>query len=145
MKRLNKEFSLNINSNISLLYGTTDRMNPLVIYLIGKGWVLPQYECDYNVIFDEIISSFRKDIKTSIEENNIFTSKYICNVEINTKKMEVGKKTYFTFDVYFKQKEKPLIGLKEIEPHLKKVFIHALRNFENNFLENSFIITKGKH
>lgn len=36
MKRLNKEYSLEINEYIDVKYGSIDKLNPLVIYITCK-------------------------------------------------------------------------------------------------------------
>lgn len=36
MKRLNKEYSLDINEYIDVKYGSVDKLNPLVIYVSCK-------------------------------------------------------------------------------------------------------------
>jgi hypothetical protein len=36
MKRLNKEYSLEINEYIDVKYGSIDKLNPLVIYVTCK-------------------------------------------------------------------------------------------------------------
>lgn len=41
MKRLNKEYSLDINEYIDVKYGSIDKLNPLVIYVTCKRLGLP--------------------------------------------------------------------------------------------------------
>lgn len=42
MKRLNKEYSLDINEYIDVKYGSVDRNNPIVIYVTCKRMDLPR-------------------------------------------------------------------------------------------------------
>ena len=68
MKRLNKEYSLDINEYIDVKYGSVDKLNPVVIYVSCKGWVCPECENDYDETINLIFRNeeMRKNCKVSL-------------------------------------------------------------------------------
>ena len=59
MKRLNKEYKLDVCKHISLKYGTVNRNNPQVVYVSGKCWVSPLRNMNYA----DVISNIEKEMR----------------------------------------------------------------------------------
>ena len=63
MKRLNKEYKLDVCRHISLKYGTVNKNNPQVVYVSGKCWVSPLRQMNYELVFNDIEKKMRNNIK----------------------------------------------------------------------------------
>lgn len=144
MQRLNKEYKLNINDSINLIYGSVDRLNPQVIYLSGKTWILPQFDGEYETIINLILNNFKKEIRNNILNSTLFSNKYICDFDLNTLALSEDKNTFMSFDIFVKQKNQPILDLKSIKPFINGIFSKLINNLENNFRENAFMLSKSK-
>jgi hypothetical protein len=143
MKRTNKEIKLNINDSCNILYGTTNKFNPKVVYLSCNTWVNPNETKDFNDIFNKIFSNFKKELFNNISMSKIFDKNFITNFEITKSILKKNKKNFFNFEIYVKQKEH-IHKLKEIEKDIIDLFNPLINNLIKNFENHSFILTKGK-
>lgn len=144
MKRLNKEYKLDVCRHMSLKYGTVNKNNPQVIYVSGKCWVSPQKEMDYSYVIDVIEKEMKKNIKTFFIDGVNFVNKFILDFDINTDNLNPNEKKFLSFDFYLKQNEKSKRELSD----LKDLFSRKVSTIANNlvymFQENSFSIEKRK-
>lgn len=144
MKRLNKEYKLDVCSHIKLKYGTVNRNNPQVIYVSGKCWVSPLRKMDYTSVFNEAEKNMRKNIKTFLIDGENFENKYILDFDINIENISPNEKKFLSFDFYLKQNEK---NKKELSA-FKDVFNRKISTIANNLVyvlkENDFTVNKTK-
>ena len=144
MKRLNKEYKLDVCKHISLKYGTVNRNNPQVVYISGKCWVSPLKEMNYNDVIDEIEKEMKKNIKTFFIDDVNFINKFILDFDINTDNLIPKEKKFLSFDFYLRQNEKNKKQLSD----LKDLFSRKVSTIANNlvymFKENNFSIEKRK-
>lgn len=144
MKRLNKEYKLDVCKHISLKYGTVNRNNPQVVYISGKCWVSPLKEMNYSDVIDEIEKEMKKNIKTFFIDDINFINKFILDFDINTDNLIPKEKKFLSFDFYLRQNEKNKKQLSD----LKDLFSRKVSTIANNlvymFKENNFSIEKRK-
>ena len=106
MKRLNKEYKLDVCKHISLKYGTVNRNNPQVVYVSGKCWVSPLRVMNYGDIISNIEKEMRRNIKTFFIDEINFDNKYILDFDINVDNINPNEKKFLSFDFYLRQNEK---------------------------------------
>ena len=59
MKRLNKEYSIDINPSFKTKYGSTNHKKPEVIYIVGNTYISPSFESnDYVSEVNELKTSY---------------------------------------------------------------------------------------
>ena len=140
--RLNKEYELNIDNYFDVKYGSVNRLNPLVIYITCKSWILPNKEINYKKHIDVLLNEFKHKLKQIISKSDLFDNKFIYDDCINYTSMNMNKKNYFSFEFYIKRYDcnSNLYDLNEVIESLFKDTINDL----SNKLNNDFILTKSK-
>lgn len=144
MKRLNKEYKLDVCNHISLKYGTVNRNNPQVIYISGKCWVSPQREMDYDNVIDDIEERMKKNIKSFLIDGINFDNRLILDFDINTEGLSPNDKKFLSFDFYLRQNEKNKKHLKDLNDLLERKISTIANNLVYSFKENGFTINKTK-
>lgn len=142
MKRLNKKIKLDFKNNIDLIYGSTNKDNPQVIYLSGKCWVLPVFDGDYNFIFNNIKKEFNHYITTFIKSNNIFSNKFILDFDISIDGLSMNNKKFLSFNIFLKQKNDPIFNLNN--PIFLSKFQNITDKLEELLFNNGFKIFAKK-
>lgn len=144
MKRLNKEYKLDVCKHISLKYGTVNRNNPQVVYVSGKCWVSPLRAMNYGDIISNIEKEMRKNIKTFFIDEINFDNKYILDFDINVDNINPNEKKFLSFDFYLRQNEKNKKQLGDLKDMLNRKVSTIANNLVYMFKENDFSIEKRK-
>lgn len=144
LKRLNKEYKLDVNNFISLKYGSVNRDNPRIVYISGKCWISPTKEMEYERAISNVEKLFKKSVKSYMLDGVNFDDKLIIDFDVNSDKMNFGEKKFLSFDFYLRQNEKNSKPLKE----LKKMFTSKVKLLSNElvdcFNKNNFYVEKKK-
>jgi hypothetical protein len=143
MRKLNRKYDININDNIDISCGTTNKNNPKVIFLSCKTRINPNYEIEYHKVLDDIFNKLRYEMKHSLLSSNLFESKFILDYDIAAN-LFVNQQKILTFDIFLRQKSNCKL-LKDIIQDIENQFKPIFYNFTKNFNENNFSITKTKH
>ena len=144
MKRLNKEYKLDVCNHISLKYGTVNRNNPQVVYISGKCWVSPQRDMDYGNVIDNIEKTMRKNIKSFLIDGINFDNRFILDFDINIDGLVPREKKFLSFDFYLRQNEKNKKQLQDLNDLFKRKISTIANNLVYSFKENDFTINKKK-
>jgi len=144
MKRLNKEYKLDVCNHISLKYGTVNRNNPQVVYISGKCWVSPQREMNYADVIDNIEKGMKRNIKSFLIDGINFDNRFILDFDINTDGLVPREKKFLSFDFYLRQNEKNKKQLSELNDLFKRKVSTIANNLVYSFKENDFTINKKK-
>ena len=144
MKRLNKEYKLDVCNHISLKYGTVNKDNPQVIYVSGKCWVCPKSEMNYGPRINMIEKEMKRHIKTFLMDGINFENKFILDFDINIDGISPKKKKFLSFDFYLKQNEKNKKQLKDLKELLERKVSTISNNLVYLFRDNNFEIEKKK-
>lgn len=144
MKRLNKEYKLDVCKHISLKYGTVNRNNPQVVYVSGKCWVSPQREMDYSTVINDIEKNMRKNIKSFLIDGINFDNKFILDFDISIDNLLPKTKKFLSFDFYLRQNEKNKKDLASLKELFDRKISTIANNLVYNFKENDFTVDKKK-
>jgi len=144
MKRLNKEYKLDVCNHISLKYGTVNRNNPQVVYVSGKCWVSPQRDMDYGNVIDNIEKTMRKNIKYFLIDGINFDNRFILDFDINIDGLVPREKKFLSFDFYLRQNENNKKKLSDLNDLFKRKVSTIANNLVYSFKENDFTINKKK-
>lgn len=135
MKRLNKEYSYDLNPYFKMKYGTTNHKKPEVIYIVGNTYISPSFDSkNYMDDIEELKINLIDLIHNIILEYDTFSHKdYIFSLDICDNRIKKNKKTFLTFELYLKQKE--CKHLLEIDDLIIKI-IESLTNDSFNILHS---------
>lgn len=105
-------------------YGCVDKENQGIVYTSFKIKVKPKYDDDW----DSLIPKFKKGVKYGIKEiinnNEIFDSQTIVDINTFTERIMANKKSLFTIDVYLRQRD-PIHMIDEIDTEILSI-IHQI-------------------
>ena len=144
MKRLNKEYGLDVSDSVVLKYGSVNKDNPQVIYITGKCWIKPTINADYDYIITSIKNNMRKDIKYLMTNNVDFDDRFIFNFSISMDDFLINKKKFMSFDFYLRQKETNKKPLKKIGSIIGGRTRIITDNMIKTFKKNGFQVEKQK-
>jgi len=144
MKRLNKEYKLDVCNHIVVKYGSVNKDNPQVVYVSGRCWVSPQIKMDYDNVISYIEKEMRKSIKLFLMDGINFDKKFILDFDLNTDNFGIGDKKFLSFDFYLKQNETNKKSLKDLKSILYGRISTVVNNLVYLFKENDFTIEKRK-
>jgi hypothetical protein len=130
MKRLNKEYKLDVCSRISVKYGSVNKDDPRVIYVSGKCWVSQNGSNDCDKVMHKAELGMRKNIKLFLMDGIHFDKRFILDFDFNSDNFGVGDKKYLSFDFFLRQNERNKRPLKE----LKEILSSKISTVVNNLL-----------
>ena len=144
MKRLNKEYKLDISKDVLLKYGSVNKDNPQVIYVSGKCWISPTREMDYDGVISEIESDMRKNIRKVFIDGENFENRFILDFDVSTDGLFPNRKKFLSFDFYLRQKERNKKKLSDIKEFINDKVRYVSNEMVFSFNDNSFTVQKSK-
>lgn len=144
MKRLNKEYKLDVCNHISLKYGSVNRENPQVVYISGRCWIIPKKEMNYNEVISSIEKEMKRNIKSFFVDEVNFENKMILDFDINIDGLEPLSQKFLSFDFYLRQNEKNKKKLKDLKKVISNRASTVINNLVYSFRENNFDVKKNK-
>lgn len=144
IKRLNKEYKLDVCDSISLKYGSVNREDPQVVYVNGRCWISPNSETDYKSVISLAEANMRKDIKKYLMDGINFDGKFIFDFDVNTDKIGPNVKKFLTFDLYAKQKSENKRNLKALRQVMESKIRVIADNLTATLNENDFSVSQKK-
>ena len=102
-KQIARQYFLKNNGKFSIKYGTTNKNNPKVIFIMAKGKVKPyidktNYKSDVTKI-KKSVANIIKDELTSLSDI-INTSKYLFDIELTEDTMNYNKISRLNYNIY---------------------------------------------
>ena len=102
-KQIARQYFLKNNGTFSIKYGTTNKNNPQVIFIMAKGKVKPyidktNYKHDVTKI-KKGVTNIIKDELTSLSDI-IDTSKYLFDIELTEDTMNYNKISRLNYNIY---------------------------------------------
>jgi hypothetical protein len=126
-----------------VIYGTVDSINLKSLYLNIQTWVEPIEESEN---WTRVVLNLSRGIKHSIYETinkEIFTDKFIVDLDLRSSGLHLGKKSFMNLEINFYLQEEGLdIKGIEIKNSLQEI---TKKIFKTNFLNNqyfNFYLTK---
>ena len=144
MKRLNKEYRLDVSDSVVLKYGSVNKDNPQVVYITGKCWIKPTLKNNYKKIIESAEANMRTDIKNIIADNINFTNKFILDFDVSMDDFLINKKKFVSFDFYLRQNETNKKPLKKLGDVLSRKVSAIANNMVEMLNENGFQVEKRK-
>jgi hypothetical protein len=144
MKRLNKEYRLDVSDSVTLKYGSVNKDNPQVIYVSGKCWICPTQESDYDEVISSIESDMRRNIRNVLVDGVNFDKRFILDFDISTDGLYPNRKKFLSFDFYLRQNEKNKKKLADLKQLLGGKVSLISNKMVFAFKENSFTVEKKK-
>ena len=144
MKRLNKEYKLDVSNNVIIKYGSVNKDNPQVVYVSGKCWVCPTRETDYDDVISKVESEMRSNIKRIFIDGVNFENRFILDFDISTDGLYPNRKKFLSFDFYLRQKEKNKKSLTDLKKLLDSKVSAILSSMVYTFNQNDFTVEKRK-
>lgn len=141
--RLRRECKLNVNSkNFKCVYGTTNRLNPSVIYLKLNSWVKYDGDVkDYDLKINSLNYAVKNKIKKIIVENERFTSNYFYTPSIKKTINNNNNMFHICFEFTLKQKDLLELNINNLKMDLEDMSNSLIDVIEQ---ENGFSYTIKK-
>ena len=144
MKRLNKEYRLDVSDSVVLKYGSVNKDNPQVVYITGKCWIKPTLKNNYKKIIESAEANMRTDIKNIMADNINFANKFILDFDVSMDDFLINKKKFVSFDFYLRQNETNKKPLKKLGDVLSRKVSAIANNMVEMLNENGFQVEKRK-
>lgn len=142
--RLNTEKKIEHDS-FKLKIGTTNKLNPVVVYVEGKAFIAPSVASDdYQRDISEIKHSLRRSISESLTGTTIFDHKFILDFQVATNGISVGKKSFMSFQFLFKQDKDNVRKLSEVKEDAQPMIENIANTLRDSITSHGFSISKTK-
>lgn len=142
--RLNTEKKIE-HESFKLKIGTTNKLNPIVVYVEGKAFIAPEAASDdYQKDISEVKHSLRRSISESLSGMDIFDHKFILDFQVATNGISVGKKSFMSFQFLFKQNKDNVRKLSEVKEDASPMVLKIADALRDNITAHGFSISKTK-
>lgn len=142
--RLNSEKKIE-NDSFKLKIGTTNKINPMVIYVEGKAFISPEDDKeDYTKDIAEIKHVFKQSISDGLCTTDVFDNKYIIDFQVASSGIAINKKSFLSFQFLVRQKRDNVMKLTDVKAKTEKMIINIVDSLKNAILEHNFSLTKTK-
>lgn len=140
--RLTKEVDLKEVDSIALKYGTTNRIDPKVVFISGKAWFKPNFDDDYKEAIKSLNRRVGRIISRRVLSDGNFATQYICDIDLKSTNLIFNRCKNFTFDCFLRQKDdKPM---NDILKCVRSVALDTADEIAEAFSESGFSINKKK-
>ena len=143
--RLNSEKTIN-HELFKIKIGTTNKINPKVIYIEGRTFIQPLTEKEnYSVELTTVKRGFNRIIQNFIDSNDFFSKKYILDFQVTQSGVSVTKRSFLSFQFLLKQKnEDKILKLKDIKQNTENDIQNILNSLIQCIRDCDFEVTKTK-
>lgn len=143
-KRTFKEYGMDKIGGVSLKFGSVNRIEPHVVYLIGKAWVKPTREHDYGETLSLVKKNLEDRLKRTLSYTKDFESKYILDFSLTPINMIVGKAKFLQFQIFLRQNRKDVKGLERVKEALNENLRPIIRAMVTDFEDNNYNLSDRK-
>ena len=131
--RLNSEKKIEHNF-FKLKIGTTNKINPNVIYIEGRTFIKPLYEKDnYNPDIINIKRRFNRFLQNYVNNSDIFSNKFILDFQVAQSGIAVNKRSFLSFQFFLKLKDIK----NNTESEIKNILDELIKEIEKSDFEVS--------
>lgn len=142
--RLNTEKKIE-HDTFRLKIGSTNKIEPKVIYIEGRTFITPTEEKDS---YGSDISSIKHLMSTSIRKNlcssPMFDEKFIFVFDIAESGMSINKKSFLSFQFLIKQKGDDILLLKDVKEKAEPYIQSVMDDLSNGLTKYKFTASKCK-
>ena len=142
--RLNSEKKIE-NDSFKLKIGTTNKINPMVIYVEGKAFICPSEDKDdYTKDIAEIKHEFKRSISDGLCTTDVFDNKYIIDFQVASSGIAVNKKSFLSFQFLLRQKRDNVMKLTDVKAKTEDMILEIVKALKDAIVEHNFSLTKTK-
>lgn len=142
--RLNNEKKIE-NEDFKLKIGTTNKINPIVIYVEGKAFICPTDDKDdYSRDISEIKHQFKRSISENLYGTDVFDGKYIMDFQVASSGISVNKKSFLSFQFLLRQKANNIMKLSEVKTKSESMILEIVGSLKDSILAHNFQLSKTK-
>lgn len=142
--RLNSEKKIE-DENFKLKIGTTNKIDPVVVYIEGRTFISPKEEKeDYSRDIAEIKHNFSRAISHNISGSPLFDRKFILDFQVASKGISLSKKSFLSFQFLLRQNKDNVMKLKDLKERCEELIRNIVGSLEENIVEHNFVISKTK-
>lgn len=145
MKRLNKEYPIDISECIEVKYGSINREKPLVVYIEGKSWICPNFNGDFEEEIDCVMANFKKRLRKAIFADNLFENNFVFDFDVKTASLRENKKSFMSFEFFLRQPNEGFLCLKDLKNHIMTTYKDIIDNLAIDLSNHTFSLSKTKH
>ena len=107
--RLNSEKNIDAE-NFKLKIGTTNKIDPIVVYVEGRTFISPIEEKeDYSRDLSKIRHEFSRAISHGISKSPLFDRKFILDFQVASKGVSLNKKSFLSFQFLLRQNKENVL------------------------------------
>jgi hypothetical protein len=133
--RLGKEYKISHNDdNFKIIFGTVNRLNPIVVYLKINFWVKHNGEHkEYSQNINSLNSSIKNKIRTEIRNSKNFKDTFFYTP--NIKKVISNNKEnpfHISLEITLKQKDPALLDIKLLNEKLESLSKNIIDSVKSN-------------
>ena len=133
------------NQFFRLKLGTVNRMNPEVIYLEGKTFIIPvDDDRDYSNTLKIMRKGLSRIVNNALFNNKYFKSNYILDLQVANSGVSLEKKSFLTFQLLLRQYPEAINDLKKVKNNCEGFFTSITDELGDFIKEHGFVITKTK-
>jgi len=142
--RLNSEKKID-SEDFKIKIGTTNKLNPLVIYVEGRAFISPEYEKeDYKREVHEMSHALKKSISEHLRSTDKFDNKYIVDFQIASNGIQYGKKSFLSFQFLMRQNKDKVLKLTEVKTGSSEMVLEIVGDLKKSIIDHGYKLTKTK-
>ena len=142
--RLNSEKSLQ-HKTFKLKLGTTNKNNPLVVYVEGHAFICPQEEKDsYTKDISDFKYTLQRSIRNLLCNNDYLQKEYILDFQIANSGIKINKKSFLSFEFLMKQPKEKILKLNDVKKHTEAQIYEVVDTLEKKIRSHNFSLSKTK-
>lgn len=142
--RLNSEKKID-NENFKLKIGTTNKINPMVIYVEGKAFISPlEDKDDYSRDISEMKHALKRSISANLYGSENFDNKYIVDFQVAASGVAVNKKSFLSFQFLLRQKRDNIMKLSDVKNLSEGMINNIADALRDSIIEHNFVLSKTK-
>lgn len=144
--RLNSEKKIE-NEDFKLKIGTTNKVNPLVIYIEGKAFISPvddKTKEEYAKDIAEIKHALKRSISTNLYYSDNFDNKYIVDFQVASSGIAVNKKSFLSFQFLLRQKRDNVMKLSDVKNASEEMINNIAMALHDSIISHRFLLSKTK-
>ena len=142
--RLNSEKKIE-NEDFKIKIGTTNKINPIIIYVEGRSFITPTYEQDdYSKEMSEIKHVLKQSISEHLRSSSSFDTKYIVDFQVASNGIQPNKKSFLSFQFLMRQNKDNVLKLIDVKNNSSEMVLDIINDLKNAIVEHGFTLTKTK-
>lgn len=133
------------NDVFKLKLGTTNKLDPQVVYVEGRAFISPKYEeDDYSRKISEIKHALKHTISEGLKNNNLFDNKFILDFQVASNGISIDKKSFLSFQFLLRQNKDNVLKLSQLKDSALDFINNVVNSLSKTIVERDFELTKTK-